>query len=162
MQSGEHIDSQVVYDQLAEDYQEKDIQFVLHIPWVGPQEVPLTSIDFSNKDNWQASQPADQEHVAMFADKMANDNYSKPIILVNNPSNDNKMMVVDGHHRALAALQNGQPVVAYIGQVGSTKGPWDKLHSKQVGSTQMTEGSIQKEASNQVANSETAPNGKTK
>lgn len=159
LQTGEHVDSQVVYDQLAEDYKEKDIEFVLHLPWIGPVEVPLTSIDFSNKDSWQAAQPEDQEHVEMFADKMAEDNFTKPVILVNNPSNDNKMMIVDGHHRALAALQNGQPVMAYVGQVGKDRGPWDKLHSKQVGSKQMSSQqtpmtSMQKQVSNQVALSE--------
>lgn len=158
LQTGEHVDAQVVFDQLAEDYNEKDIEFVKHIPWIGPVEVPLSSIDFSNKDNWQASQEPDE--VEKFADKMATDNFNKPVILVNNPSNDNKMMVVDGHHRSLAALQNGQPVNAYVGQVGSTKGPWDKLHSKQVGS--MQEASIQKEISQQVNRSEKAKNGKTK
>lgn len=157
LQTGEHIDSQVVFDQLVEDYNEKDIQFVKHIPWIGPVETPLSSIDFSNKDNWQASQEPDQ--VQKFADKMSQDDFSKPVILVNNPSNDNKMKIIDGHHRALAAQQNGQPLVAYIGQVGSNKGPWDKLHSKQNGSTQQ---SLQKEVSNQVNKSETAKNGKTK
>lgn len=148
LQTGEHVDSQVIFDQLAEDYDEKDIEFVKHIPWIGPVKVPLTSIDFSNKDNWQASNEPDK--VARFADKMANDSFNKPVILVNNPSNDNKMMVVDGHHRSLAALQNGQPVNAYIGQVGSTKGPWDKLHSKQVGSKQASISSNQKPLTQQV------------
>jgi hypothetical protein len=157
LQTGEHVDGRVVFDQLAEDYKEKDIEFVKHIPWTGPTEIPLNSIDFSNKDNWQATQ--EPEQVDKFAEKMADDNFSKPIILVNNPSNDNKMQVVDGHHRALAALQNGTPVPAYVGQIGSDHGPWDKLHNKQVGSTQISQ---QKEASNQVAKAETAINGKTK
>lgn len=101
-----------------------------------------------------------------------NDGFSKPIVLVNNPSNDNKMEIVDGHHRALAALQNGTPIAAYIGHVGSDRGPWDKLHSKQVGkkegsgpmqmSNQMNESSIQKDVSNQVNKSEKAKGGKTK
>jgi hypothetical protein len=145
LQTGQHIDSSVVYNQLVEDYKPKDIEFVKHIPWVGPQEVPLTSIDFSNKDNWQASSEPDK--VDKFANMMKNEQFSKPIILVNNPSNDNKMSVVDGHHRALAAVKNNMPVSAYIGQVGSDGGPWDKLHSKQVGS-------MQKQVSNQVKNSE--------
>lgn len=169
LQSGEHVDGQVVYDHLAEDYEEKDIQWVLHIPWVGPVEVPLTSIDFSNKDNWQATQEEDE--VGKFAEKQQ-DGFSKPIVLVNNPSNDNKMEIVDGHHRALAALQNNTPVAAYVGQIGTNRGPWDKLHSKQVGkkegsgemqaSNQMNETSIQKEASLQVSKSEKAKGGKTK
>jgi len=145
LQTGKHVDSQLVFDQLKDDYKEKDIQFVLHIAWIGPVEVPLSSIDFSNKDNWQAAQPQDQEHVDMFAEKMKKEGFSKPIILVNNPSNDNKMMVVDGHHRVLAAQQNGQPVSAYIGQIGSDKGPWSKLHDKQTGRSNQIEQSAQKE-----------------
>lgn len=165
LQTGEHVDGQVVFNQLAQDYNEKDIEFVKHIPWIGPVEIPLSSIDFSNKDNWQAAQPEDQDHVDMFADKMQNDNYTKPVILVNNPSNDNKMEVVDGHHRTLAALQNGQPVPAYVGHVGTDRGPWDKLHAKQVGSKQESsqqEESVQKQASQQVSKSEKAKGGKTK
>lgn len=150
LQTGEHIDSKVVHDQLSKDYKKKDIEFVKQIPWIGPTEVPLSSIDFSNKDNWQATQEPDK--VDEFADKMANEGFSKPIILVNNPSNDNKMMVVDGHHRALAAMKNGTPVNAFIGQIGSDEGPWQKLHAKQVGS--QTEKSIQKEVSNQIEKSE--------
>lgn len=141
LQTGQHVDSQSVFDQLAEDYKEKDIQWVLHIPWMGPMEVPLTSIDFSNKDNWEASEEPD--HVEKFADKISNEGFSKPIILVNSPSNNNKMIIVDGHHRALAYQQVGQPALAYVGQVGKDKGPWDKLHDKQV-ETQVV-------ASNQVS-----------
>ena len=173
LQSGQHIDSQTVYNQLSDDYKEKDIQWVLHIPWIGPVEVPINSIDFSNKDNWQAAQPEDQEHVDMFADKMKNDNYTKPVILVNNPSNDNKMELVDGHHRSLAALQNNQPINAYIGQIGSDRGPWDVLHSQQKDSKegskqksqqslQESQQSLQKQAQKQVSKSATAKNGKTK
>ena len=171
LQSGEHVDPQEVFDHLAEDYEEKDIQWVLHIPWIGPVEVPLSSIDFSNKDNWQATQESDQEHVDMFAEK-AQEGSMKPIVLVNAPANDSKMMIVDGHHRALAALQAGTPVPAFVGQVGRLDGPWKKLHSKQVGkkegsgllqkSQQTNDSSLQKEVSKQVSKSEKAKGGKTK
>lgn len=171
LQTGSHIDPQEVYDHLAEDYEDKDIQWVLHIAWEGPLEVPLSSIDFSNKDNWQAAQPSDQEHVDMFAEKMQ-EGTPKPIVLVNAPAADSKMMIVDGHHRALAALQAGQPVPAYVGSVGRLEGPWKKLHAKQVGkkegsglvasSQQTNETSIQKQAVEQVGKSEKAKGGKTK
>lgn len=154
LQSGEHVDSQVVFDQLAQDYKEKDIQWVLHIPWKGPMEVPLSSIDFSNKDNWAAS--SDLDHVDEFVDKISNEGFSKPIILVNAPSNNNKMIVVDGHHRALAYQQINQPALAYVGEVGRNNGPWDKLHAKQVGSKQ--EKSNQ-EQSNQLVSRQKDENG---
>lgn len=172
LQTGEHISGQTVFDQLSQDYEDKDIEWVKHVPWIGPVEVPLSSIDFSNKDNWQASE--DQDHVDMFQEKIQ-DGFSKPIILVNNPSNDNKMSIVDGHHRALAYQQSNQPAVAYIGQVGSDKGPWSSLHDQQVGkkgqgpgqmsmqkSNQTNETSLQKQVSKQVSKSAKAKGGKTK
>jgi ParB-like nuclease domain len=170
LQTGEHISGQTVFDHLATDYEEKDIQWVLSVPWIGPVEVELSDIDFSNMDNWQATK--DQEHVDDFAEKVK-DGMTKPIVLVNNKSNDNKYQIVDGHHRALAHLQEGTPIPAYIGEVSMDKGPWSRLHDQQVGkkgegsgskqkSNQMNESSIQKEASQQVAKSEKAVGGKTK
>jgi hypothetical protein len=149
LSTGQHVDSNVVFDQLAQDYHDKDIQFVKQIPWVDKSEVPLSSIDFSNKDNWQASKEPDQ--VQMFVDKIK-DGFDKPIILVNNPSNNNKMQVVDGHHRSLAYLQLNRPVPAYVGQIGQDRGPWDKLHAKQVGTK--SQQSIQTQVSTQVSQSE--------
>lgn len=159
----EHVDPQVVYDQLAEDYKEKDIQFVLSIDWVGPVEVPLTSIDFSNSHNWAASE--DQDHVNDFADQLSQGIDTKPIILVNSPSNNKKMAILDGHHRALAHFQAGKDIPAYVGNIGKLTDDMKKLHSRQASSKQESsqqEQSIQKEASQQVAKSETAKNGKTK
>ena len=154
LQTGEHIDSQVIYDQLSDDYNEKDIEWVLHIPWVGPVEVPLTSIDFSNKSNWQAD--SEPEEVSKFVDLISNEGFSKPIILVNNPSNNNKMVIVDGHHRALAYAQMNQPALAYIGQIGKNSGPWDKLHDKQGGSKQSS-GQESKQVSGQMTSNQSAP-----
>lgn len=171
LQTGTHISGQTVFDHLAADYEEKDIEWVKQIPWIGPVEVPLSDIDFSNKDNWQASK--DMEHVQDFEDKVK-DGLTKPIVLVNNKSNDNKHQIVDGHHRALAHLQLGTPIPAYIGEVSMDKGPWSRLHDQQVDSkqgskqqslqksNQMNETSIQKGATRQVSKSEKAVGGKTK
>lgn len=160
LQTGQHIDANTVYSQLAEDYKPKDIEFIKHIPWTGPQEVPLSSIDFSNKDNWQAS--SDPNEIQRFVDKITNDNYDKPIILFNNPSNDNKFQIGDGHHRALAYLQLGQPIPAYIGQIGSDSGPWDRMHNKQNGSVQKSNQMNKVSAATQQSNkSSAAKNGKT-
>jgi hypothetical protein len=151
LSSDQHVDANVVYNQLADDYKAKDIKFVLQIPWLDQSMVPLSSIDFSNKDNWQATQEEDK--VQEFADKIT-DGFEKPIILVNNKSNNNKMQIVDGHHRALAYLKLGQAAHAYVGLIGSDRGPWDKLHSKQVATK--LEQSQQAEVSNQVQDSEEA------
>ena len=58
------------------------------------------------------------------------------------------MIIVDGHHRALAYMENGQPALAYVGSVGKNNGPWDKLHSKQVGDK------VASLSSNQVVNND--------
>ena len=132
-QTGQHVDANLVFKTISGDYKDKDIQWIYHCAWVGPVEVPLGSIDFSNKDNWQASE--DIDHVQHFVDMLEDGEQLKPVILVNNPSQDAKFLVVDGHHRSLACLQKGIPVVAYVGQVGSDTGPWDTLHDGQDGSS---------------------------
>jgi hypothetical protein len=122
-----HIDPQVVYDQLAREYDEKYLQFVKTIPWQGPRMVPLSSIDFSNMKNWEAYGRTDKiEH---FKELMtAGDFSANPIILVNEISNNSKYVVLDGHTRALAALQLDQPVLAYIGQVGKVTPEMTAMH----------------------------------
>jgi len=133
LQDGAHVDAQTIYDLVSDDYRTKDIEWILSVPWLGPVEVPLTSIDSTNKDRWQASQPEDADHVQHFLDKLQAGEQLKPIILVNNPSNDSKMLIVDGHHRFLAYLMAGVPAVAYVGQVGSHMGDWTLMHDSQKG-----------------------------
>jgi hypothetical protein len=135
-QTGAHIDARTVYDMLKDDYKAKDIAWVLTASWMGPVEVPLNTIDFSNKDNWQASE--DVDHVQHFVEAIGKEGFAKPIILVSNPSNDNKLIIVDGHHRGLAYLQLGMPPVAYVGSVGSDFGPWSAMHDSQKGSSQQS------------------------
>jgi hypothetical protein len=172
LQTGEHIDSKTVFDTMSKDYRDKDIAFVKTMPWKGPVSVPLSSIDNSNMDNWAANQPDQADHVQMFADKIAKGEDIKPIILVNNKSNDNKMELVDGHHRYLASLKAGKPVPAYIGESSSDEGPWNRLHAKQIGSVQKSmqksdqkssnETSQQKSVIKQTNKSAAAKNGRTK
>jgi ParB-like nuclease domain len=174
LQTGEHIDSKTVYDRMSQDYRDKDIAFVKSMPWKGPVSVPLSSIDNSNMDNWAASQPDQADHVQMFADKIARGEDIKPVILVNNKSNDNKMELVDGHHRYLASLKAGKPVPAFIGESSSDEGPWNRLHAKQIGSkqksmqksmqksNQMNETSQQKAVVKQSNRSAKTKTGKTK
>ncbi len=132
-QTGQHVDAKLVFKTISGDYKDKDIQWIFHCAWIGPVEVPTSTIDTSNSDNWQATQ--DTDHVQHFVDMIDDGQQLKPIILVNNPSNDSKLICVDGHHRLLASIQSGIPVVAYVGQVGSDTGPWDTLHDGQKGSS---------------------------
>ena len=135
-QTGAHVDARTVYDLVKGDYKDKDIAWILTASWIGPVEVPLSSIDFTNKDNWQASD--DVEEVKHFVDKISNDDFKKPIIVVNNQANDNLMSIVDGHHRGLAYLELNMPALAYVGQVGSDTGDWTAMHDSQKGSSQQS------------------------
>jgi hypothetical protein len=145
LQDGTYIDPQVIFDQLKEDYNPKDIKWVLQCAAKGPMAVPLSDIDFGNAANWQASQEPDK--VQKFADMIANEGFDKPIILANVKSNNNKMIILDGHHRALAYQQSGQPAMAYVLEVGQLTPEMAKMHDKQAGSKQSS-----KQKSNQKTN----------
>ena len=132
--------AQAVYLQLEEDYGKKYLGWVKAASWEGPIDVALEEINTSNRANWEAMQ--DLAHVDDFT-KQVKDGSVKPIILVNEPNND-KMMIIDGHHRYLAAEKVGVPVKAYIGIVGGVGGPWVDLHDKQHDSTNGIESSKQK------------------
>lgn len=116
-----------VYSQLAEDFPPESIAWVRAARWEGPIDVPLDEIDFANMDNWAASD--DPERVQFFVERIQSGN-RKPIILVNEPNNE-RLIVVDGHHRALAYKQLGLPAQAYVAHVTSVNGPWDLMHNAQ-------------------------------
>ena len=121
-----------VYAQLLEDFPPEAIAWVRAAPWTGPGEVPLDEIDFSNAAEWQATD--EPERVQFFVDRIQAGN-RKPIILVNEPNNE-KLIVIDGHHRLLAYQQLGEPVNAYVAHVTSVSGPWDEMHAA-VGSSRV-------------------------
>lgn len=118
-----------VYQQLAEDFPERWIEWVRSAQWKGPIDVPLDSIDFVHRKTWTAK--PDDKKVRRFM-KDIKDDAVKPAVLVNEPDN-NKMIISDGHHRALAAKELGVPVKAYVAHVSSVRGPWDEMHSNQFG-----------------------------
>jgi hypothetical protein len=119
--------AETVFKQLAEDFPKDTLGWVRAAAWTGPVDVPLESIDFSNRDAWRASK--EPERVQFHVDKISNGD-KKPIILVNEP-NQSKLIIVDGHHRALAYEQLGLPAYAFIAEVGTVSGEWDVLHSSQ-------------------------------
>jgi hypothetical protein len=129
LQSQGSVDPQVVYDLLKGDYKEKDIQFVLGVNWQGPVETPLASIDYKNKENWEAYERTDK--IEEFVSRVKDEGWSKPIILVNEASNNNKMTILDGHTRALAYLEMNKPIPAYIGQVGKITPEMQEMHDLQ-------------------------------
>lgn len=129
LQTGQHIDPSVVYDMLEEDYKPKDIAWVKTVAWQGPLSVPLDSIDFSDVKNWSASKELDK--VQDMAKAIKEDNWNKPSVFANEVSNNNKMAVLDGHHRVLAYQSLNLPVPAYVAQVGKVTKEMKGMHSMQ-------------------------------
>lgn len=125
-----------VYRDLAEDYDEDQIEWVRTAQWRGPLVVPLSEIDFTNAGSWPASE--DKDHVGDFEERIQSDGFVKPIILVNEPNND-KLIIADGHHRALAYRKLGQNPMAYVANVGAVQQDdgndrgWRVMHDSQRG-----------------------------
>lgn len=127
-----------VYEQLEEDYPKDAIEWVLDAIWQGPVVVPLSTIDFSNQKNWQASK--DTQHVDEFVKEISNDAFVKPVILVNE-RNNSKLLAIDGRHRLLAYKKLGLDPMAYIGTVDEVNGDYMYMHGKQFGSNNSSGGS---------------------
>lgn len=117
-----------VYAQLAEDFPKDALEWIKSASWKGPVMVPLSQIDFSNRKAWKASK--DPDHVAEFVQKIESGGQMKPIILVNEP-NSKKLIIVDGHHRALAYEKLGRDALAFVATVGTEGGPWMNVHATQ-------------------------------
>jgi hypothetical protein len=119
--------AQSVMDLLKPDYDKKLLQWIPAAHWV-QMDVPLENIDDSNRADWEATK--DQTKVESMSDAMK-EGWSKPIVLVNEP-NANKLVLVDGHHRFLAAEQNGEETInAFVAYVGGINGPWKEMHDLQ-------------------------------
>lgn len=132
--------AETVYSMLKQDYDEEHLAWVRAAKWSGPVVVPLGEIDFSTQEIWSASK--DPDHVQDFVQQIDDDGFVKPIILVNEPNNE-KLIIADGHHRALAYQTLGRDPVAYIAEVGAVgdkglPGGWQAMHDEQGGSDQLT------------------------
>lgn len=123
-----------IYKQESEDFPKKSIKWILskNVKWA-ERTVPLSQIDFSNAKNWPAYK--NEAHVQEFVKLIKDKGYDKPVILVRSSGTD-KLLVIDGHHRALAYRKLRKPVHAYVGTVDKAHGPWDKMHDVQIGSNQ--------------------------
>jgi hypothetical protein len=120
--------AKTVYDQLSQDYDTSLLDWVKAAHWEGPLQVSLQDIDQSNRPNWKAKD--DDDKVNEMQEKMQ-ENWSKPIILVNEP-NASKLVLVDGRHRLLATDGLGQDTIAaFVAYVGTVGGPWDDMHDMQ-------------------------------
>lgn len=120
-----------VYDQLTEDYPKDALGWVHKIKWKGPVEVPVSKVDFSEKNSWAAFH--EPEKVKSWKQRIksaeSKGEHIKPSLLIQRPGKT--AMIPDGHHRALAYEELNQPVYAWVGYPGRSTGPWDKLHDQQ-------------------------------
>lgn len=141
------VEAEHVYNQLLQNYPPKAIGWVKKARWIGPIEVPLDRVDTDDTDSWAAShQP---ERVDHFARKLRRGKPVNPGVSVQEPG-ENKIKVIDGHHRYLGSEKAGQKFRTYIGFVDSNGGPWDETHTFQFhqGSDPQNKGSVSKTSVN--------------
>ena len=116
-----------ILNELREDYPEEALDWIKKEKWEGPKLIHTEDIDYSNAKSWRASHEPDKVHRFMKKIKKGD---MKPVILVKTPDND-KYIVIDGHHRSLAYRELGRSAVAWVTHVDKEKGPWDTFHNKQ-------------------------------
>jgi Phage portal protein len=137
---GDDVDSttEAVYAQLAANFPPGAIGWVREaLSWEGPQRVPVAFVDARHRGQWDASRPQDAPLIdrarAKLRKKLAKGQHPKPLILVRWPGSEGDV-IVDGHHRFLAAEAEGEHFVwAYVGHVASGKGPWMTMAASEEG-----------------------------
>jgi phage portal protein BeeE len=115
------------FEQQAQDYPPHAMAWMHHAQWMGPVKVPIDHIDPVMK--WMDG--ADPDHVQEFVERRQAGKKLKPVILVKTPGND-KLLLVDGHHRYLAEAELDEPVRAFIGTVDADEGEWTEMHKYQL------------------------------
>jgi ADP-ribose pyrophosphatase YjhB (NUDIX family) len=114
---------------MADNFPAKALTWLDDASWQGPMTVPLSEIDFTGDDTWAADHETSK--VDEFMEKIKAGQHLNPIILVDTPG-QHDLMIVDGHHRALAYRALGESPICYVGTVSKPSGPWDETHSYQV------------------------------
>jgi ParB/Sulfiredoxin domain len=122
-----------VYRTMLRDFPPEAVEWVRHAAWRGPVDVPLGDVDFSHERSWAAWRETGK--VKLFRNKLKQkllkNRRLKPAILVKTPRN-NQLIIIDGHHRAMASRQLGVPLYAFIGLVHKERGPWLQTHARQL------------------------------
>lgn len=120
-----------VFDELSKRFPADSIAWVKDADWSGPVNVGADQIDTSHADTWAASTDGTAEkYRGKLRAKLAEGKHAKPVILVRTPGAE-KDIVIDGHHRALAAIAESRPIRAYVGRAADATGPWLETHSSQ-------------------------------
>ena len=123
------VEAEHVINQMRKNYPDKALGWMQAARWIGPVQIPVNRIDFDDIHKWAASHQ--QARVRVFARQIeTGEAHTQPIVAVQEPGDD-KIKVIDGHHRTLAYKQLGRPVKAYVGFVDTDGGPWDQTHAFQ-------------------------------
>jgi 2'-5' RNA ligase len=123
------VDAEHVYNFMLQRFPAKALKWVKDARWVGPVAVDPDRVDTDDQESWAAShQPERVKHFQKDAEK---GKALKPGVVVQEPGDD-KVVLIDGHHRFLGAKAAGKPYMAYVGFVDSDGGPWDETHSFQI------------------------------
>jgi SPP1 gp7 family putative phage head morphogenesis protein len=99
--------------QLSRNYPAESIAWVRRCEWVGPVELPLSTVDFGNWEDWAAAHQGG--HVDEFAADLKAGREVDPAVAIMRPGHPGHVRLIDGHHRSLACRKIGWPVRAYVG-----------------------------------------------
>jgi len=111
-----------VHKYLARHYPEKVLGWVDEARWRGPVEVKLADIDMARRPGGAR----DPKKVRGIAQAVADGKKLDPVVLVRLPSGK-PYQIADGFHRTLGVDHAGHTTIrAWIGEVDSETGPWDK------------------------------------
>lgn len=109
---------------LAKHYPPSVLKWVDDAEWSGPERVDLDDIAMERRPGGRDQAKVDGIAKAIVADPSGP--AAAPVVLVKTPGDD-RLKVADGYHRTLAHRRLGHKgVPAYIGEVDSDEGPWDK------------------------------------
>lgn len=118
------------YAQMQRNFPEKAIAWMRDVTWTGPTNVPIDDIDFDDVSSWAASH--ESARVRHFVDEIKAGREPNPAVGVRVPDDD-RVKIVDGHHRTLAYKKLGRSVptfIAYVPDVDDDR--WESTHSSQV------------------------------
>jgi 8-oxo-dGTP pyrophosphatase MutT (NUDIX family) len=127
------VDPEHILSIMRANFPEKALAWVKRTAWTGPQLVPWERIDHDDEAKWAAAhEPA---KVRQFVRDIKAGRHTNPSILFQ-PPGDGKVIVADGHHRAVARHSMGQDVLAYVGHIR----PGDREAAEQTHSSQFHSG----------------------
>lgn len=121
-------DADEVYEQMSRNYPPESISWIKKASWSGPFSLHEDLIDMDDVESWAASHQKDR--VEHFKDKIKAGEKLRPAVAVLEPGED-KVKIIDGHHRTLAFVGLDAPVLMYVGRVDHANGAWDETHSSQ-------------------------------